>query len=84
MMDTKYFHCTCFIPTHYIRITRDDELGLVYMGYVLDQWLPWWRRIWLALEYVLLRKGTCASGEIVLTSADIDELIEMLSLKGDA
>lgn len=57
-MKTKYVECECQSFDHIARWVwfesdhhpwADDEL---YLDYNLNHYLPWWKRIWVALTYI--------------------------------
>ena len=49
------FECTCSTFDHNVRFETDNELGSITISVPLNHWLPWWKRLWLAVKYVLGR-----------------------------
>lgn len=55
MLDgTHYFECACGSPEHTIRFTLDkqDDPPVIYCDFYLDQYLPWYRRVLVAVKYI--------------------------------
>ncbi len=46
------FECTCLTFDHNVRFEVDNEIGTISISVPLNHWLPWWKRIWLAIKYV--------------------------------
>ena len=55
MLDgTYYFECSCGSPEHTIRFTL-DKAGtppLIYCDFYLEHYLPWYKRIIIAVKYI--------------------------------
>ncbi len=61
MLDgSHYFECACGSPEHTIRFILDKgergDFPLIFCDFYLDQYLPWYKRIWVAIKYVLMFK----------------------------
>ncbi len=53
MLDgTEYFECDCNSPEHTLVFTLDREDNEIYTSVFLNQYRPWWHRIWIATKYV--------------------------------
>jgi len=78
ILETNWFHCMCGLPAHSLRVIRDNEDNLYYIGFILSQFHPWYKRIWFALNYIFLKKGWCEFDEIVLEQNDAIKLGNML------
>jgi hypothetical protein len=52
-MEQHYFECQCSDFSHVFRFVMDEEDGQVHLESQLDMWSPWYKRLWLALFYVL-------------------------------
>ncbi len=53
MLDgTYYFECACGSPEDTIRFTLDKELGMIYCDFYLNHYIPWYKRIWIAIKYI--------------------------------
>lgn len=54
-MKSKYFDCRCFADEHVLRFTYEpddpDDCEL-YAHVFLNDWLPWYRRLYRATKYV--------------------------------
>lgn len=53
MLDgTHYLECACDSDEHTLRFTLDKDDGEIFTSVYLNQWLPWYKRVWRALRYV--------------------------------
>lgn len=53
--DSLYLECDCGDHNHLFKLTYYEDGGCeptVVMSVQLNQWHPWYRRLWLALRYV--------------------------------
>jgi len=46
------FECTCMTFDHNVRFEVDNEIGTISISVPLNHWLPWWKRLLLAIKYV--------------------------------
>ena len=54
MLDgTHFFECECGSDEHTLRFTLDKEDGDIHTSIFLNQYRPWWKRIYVAIRYVL-------------------------------
>jgi hypothetical protein len=44
--------CACGSLDHVIQFHMDEEYGELHIDVMLNHYLPWWRRLWLACRYV--------------------------------
>jgi hypothetical protein len=49
------FECQCTTFDHNIRFEVDSETGDISISVPLNHWLPWWKRMILAVKYVFMR-----------------------------
>lgn len=58
-MDDLYvlhrFECTCTTFDHNVRFEVDNDLGTISISVPLNHWLPWWKRMWLAIKYIFAK-----------------------------
>ncbi len=82
MLDgTEYFECQCGSPEHALVFNLDLEENSIYTTVFLDQWRPWWHRIWIAIKYVFGYK--CMYGHFDCFSMDPKDAYRLtLLLKG--
>lgn len=53
MLDGSFFfECACHCDEHVLRFTLDKEEKEIYTSIFLNQYRPWWGRLWLAIKYV--------------------------------
>jgi len=52
-MATEYFECACFSDEHTLKFTYDPEVNELYTSVYLHQYGNLFRRLWVALKYVL-------------------------------
>lgn len=50
-----HFDCRCENFLHSIRFSYDPEYGELQVETHLGNWLPWYKRVWLAIKYVFKR-----------------------------
>ena len=75
------FECTCSTFDHNIRFEVDEEMGHIAISVPLNHWLPWWKRLWLAVKYVL--KQTERYGHydtVMLNPNDYGKIRELLDI----
>jgi len=72
-----YIPCECHSVDHVVRFTKDEEWG-VYVNVQLDPYLPFWRKVWVALKYVFGHYEQCHWAECVLTDDTRDKVVEFL------
>jgi hypothetical protein len=51
--------CSCLSPAHTVLFFQENYEGyqpILAMEVQLNQWLPWYKRIWYAIKYVFRRK----------------------------
>lgn len=53
-MKSEYFECRCFADEHGIRFTYDDDPNdpEIYLHVFLNDWLPWYIRIYRSVKYI--------------------------------
>lgn len=52
-----YFDCQCSDFNHVFRFVLDENDGEMWLEMQMNMWLPWYKRIWVALLYVLGMKS---------------------------
>mgnify|MGYP001767292369 CR=1 FL=1 len=76
MLDgTHYFECSCGSDEHTLRFTLNKEDGELYTSVFLNDWLPWYKRLWRAFRYVFGYK--CKFGHWdcwIMRREDVDKL----------
>jgi len=80
MLDgTYFFECRCGSNEHTLQFTYDKEDHEIYTSVFLNDWLPWYKRIYRAVKYVLGYK--CQYGHWdcwIMDENDIDRFREMM------
>lgn len=55
-MSTKQIilDCDCYTTAHKVIVTRDDwdDHPQLVLYVQMNQWRPWWKRVWFALKWV--------------------------------
>lgn len=51
-MANEFFDCQCEHPAHVLRFSLDQEDGTIYAEVYLNDWYPWYYKIWIALKYI--------------------------------
>ena len=53
MLDGTYFYeCACGSDEHTIRFTLNKAEKEVYLSVFLNQYRPWWKRVYVAIRYI--------------------------------
>lgn len=81
MYTNKYFECTCSSIDHILRITEDEEWPYLYCNLLLNNNLPFYKRLYLAIKYIF-KKPTSIYGmfeEIILDDKQAIELRDFLN-----
>jgi len=81
MLDgTYFFECACGSPEHTIRFTLDksDDPPMVFCDFYLDHYMPWWKRIYVAIKYILKRPPNNSHfDDWIMYAADVTRLRDM-------
>ena len=78
-MRTEFFECECHSDEHTCKFTLDQEDGSLTLSIFLRQWRGIFKRIWIALKYILGYK--CKYGHfdcIEFQKEDYQRLSELL------
>lgn len=51
-LKTEFFECQCSSDEHTLKFTVDEEDGTIYTNTFINDWYPWYYKIWLAIKYV--------------------------------
>jgi hypothetical protein len=54
-METRHFDCRCSHFDHLMRVTLDAYDGDIWFELRMNHFLPWWKRVLVALAYVFKR-----------------------------
>lgn len=80
MLDgTHFFECACGSDEHTLRFTLDKKDGEIFTSVHLNNWLPWYERLWRATKYVFGYK--CRYGHWdcwIMRSEDAGKLMALL------
>lgn len=83
-MNTKYFECDCGYFGHLMRVMPEEFLDDEPAGYMIftqhmSFYLPWYKRLWLAINYVIGRTiDKCQYTDTLLSKEQCQELIDYL------
>ena len=81
----NYFECVCGTPEHMLRFTTmqqdaHDGENEIYVEVFLNGYHAWYKRLWVALKYVLgVRQGCGAFDCTILSQDDANKLALLLS-----
>jgi hypothetical protein len=78
-IDRIAFFCECWHPDHNFFVLYDKVEDEVSVQVKLNHWLPWYKRAWVALKYIL--GVTTKSGdydEVLLSVEDRKKLSDIL------
>lgn len=51
-MEKHYFECSCSSDEHTFSFSYDPDDGELYLSTFLNDWEPWYKRAWKAIQYV--------------------------------
>jgi hypothetical protein len=79
-MQTRHFDCRCGHFDHLMRMTLDPDTGDIWFELRMNHYHPWWKRVVVALAYVLKRpSGLGHFAETQLLHADTWRLQKLLA-----
>ncbi len=82
------FDCSCGAMHHIMRVsTAMDDDGWTFCAFEfrLNPYLPWYRRLWVALRYVFGRPGPkCEYDAFILDVEKVGEIISILKRHKEA
>jgi hypothetical protein len=83
---TEFFECSCHSDEHTLKFTLDmDEFGScenpeLYTTVFLNDWIPWYSRIFVAIMYIFGYKSKYGHWDYFsLKEQDADRLINLLT-----
>ena len=80
-METSYYDCECGDFDHAFRFSVDPDDGDLTLEARLNIFLPWYKRVWLAILYVLGRSEGYGDGHYdvtVVREKDYARLVELI------
>lgn len=51
-MKAEYFECQCYSDEHTVKFSLDEEDGTIYASIFLNDWMPWYKRLWVGIKYI--------------------------------
>ncbi len=82
LIEDLWIRCSCQAPSHVMvfRLFSDEDYTEVYVDYCMNPIWGFFKRVWLAIKYVLKISDTSGHfNEICLSTEDADKLISHLS-----
>ena len=80
--EKHYFECACMSPEHVIAFTLDeyDENDCeLYLEVQLINYMPWYKRVWPAIKYLLNIEPNCGRWDTwLLNPNDANKLKDLL------
>lgn len=78
-----YTECLCHSDEHALKWKWDTDLENddpnVYLSYFLEQYHPWYVRIWIAMKYIFGYKSKCGHFDCtMLNDQDVADLVDFL------
>ena len=73
----ELFECACYLPNHMFYVSKYDDEDEFYVHVQLNNWLPWYKRIYYAVKYIF--GGDCGWDETILGEEGTKRLIKFLS-----
>jgi hypothetical protein len=81
-MKEEFFGCSCYSHEHTLSMLLDEEDGDLYTSIFLNQYMGFFKRVWIAIKYVFGYK--CVYGHFdcfSMRSEDVDRFIDLLKRK---
>jgi len=76
-----FFECECGSSEHTMRFVIDKQDNLIYCDFYLKQFEPWYKRIYIALKYILkMRPHNSHFSSWILKKDDVEKLSKMCDL----
>lgn len=76
----EYMECKCMSTEHILKFYLDTKDVELCLDVHLANWLPWYKRAWRAVKYVLGYKSKYGDFDsIILKDEDINKLMDLLS-----
>jgi len=77
---SEIFQCDCHANEHMIKVDMfvwSDMMPEFCMSVTADAYLPWYRRIWVAIKY-MFGYPTLAWHDVMLSPANVDKLYNII------
>lgn len=77
---TEYFECVCSSDEHTLKFVLDEECDdimdlEIWTSVFLDQYQPWWKRIWVAIKYIFGYKSRYGHWDcFIMRREDVDRM----------
>lgn len=69
-MERTYVECSCYSDEHVLRFTYDPDDKEIYTSVFLNDWEPWYKRVWKAVKYVFGYKSKYGHFDCTLIRGD--------------
>lgn len=80
IMNNYYFDCECSDFNHTFRFVYDQTDNAVWLEVRLNQYLPWYKRVWVALKYIFkCRPAYGHYDTTILRHEDLGKLDDLLN-----
>lgn len=77
---TEFFLCECVFPEHLFYFSYDQEDNVLYRSAHLSTKQGFFRRIWIAVKYILGHQSTYGDfDEVIIQPADRNRLISVIN-----
>lgn len=80
---TAYFECACNSIQHLLKIEYLQEDNEIVLSFHLNSYLPWWKRLQLAIRYLFNPKDISGFGNydcvILNKQRDCERIVAMLN-----
>ena len=80
-IEREVFHCVCCSPSHHFFIWESIEDGIVddiCIEVHLDNFMPFYKRLWTAIKYLFKKIPRGCYDEILLEKPEVQKLIKVL------
>ncbi len=79
-MEEESFECECHSDEHQFKFALDQEDNELFLSVYLHNWKPWWRRVWVAVRYILGHTSKYGHWDsVIVQQKDAGRLYSMLN-----
>lgn len=81
---TEHFECQCSSDEHTLKFTLDETSGdfedlEIWTAVFLNQYRPWWKRVWVGLKYIFGYNSRYGHWDcFIMRGKDVNRLMTML------
>ena len=74
IFERYYIECNCGCSDHLLQFDFDEEYKDVTVCFVSNYKLVWYKRLLIAIKYVLFREYFCCYDSVIISEKNIEQL----------